>query len=184
MIAFDIDGCMNYIKEDIVRLGEGFFANYEVRFHPEEYYLRDIYAGAPQEAYDAFWEQLGYEIYTNPPREGAGQVIQYLKDRGIPACYITTRDVTRHFRGIAFDKLTDQWLKQYGLELPVHYRPDKDVAARELGVELMVEDKPANIRKLQQVTEVLIFQHPYNAAMEGHHVTDWQQVLDILRTRE
>lgn len=176
MIAFDIDGCLNYIKEDIIRMGREYFKTYDVRFHEDGYYLREIYAGAPQEAYDMFWKLYGYEIYTNPPQEGACEVIQYLKSYEIPACFITTRNVSMHFNDIRFDAITDDWLKKYDIGLPVYYRKDKDVAAQEKGVKLMIEDKPANILRLQKVTKVLIFDHPYNNAMDGIHVKDWKTI--------
>jgi uncharacterized HAD superfamily protein len=180
MIAFDIDGCLNYIKEDIVKIGKEFFKTSDVEFNREGYYLREIYSGAPQEMYNKFWELHGYEIYTNPPQKDAQEVILYIKQQGIPVCCITTRNVLKKFNGISFDKITTQWLKKYDMELPVYYRKDKDVVAKDLCVSLIVEDKPSNILKLQKVTQVLIFDHPYNENMDGKHVKRWEDVKDYI----
>ena len=178
MIAFDIDGCVNCIKEDLMRLGKDYFAPYHATFHEDGYYLREIYAGAPEEAYARFWELYGYDIYTAPPKEYVYETIQYVKQKGIPACYITTRDVNKTFGGQSFSKITEQWLEKYRIALPVYYRKDKDRAAQELQVELMVEDKPANILKLQHVTRVLIYKHPYNSNMQGEFVNNWQEIKE------
>lgn len=181
MIAFDIDGCINYIKEDIVRVGKEFFASYDVNFHKDGYYLKEIWEGASESVYDRFWLKYGYEIYTNPPQKGVYETIQYLKKSNISACYITTRDVAKSFNGVSFNEITNLWLKKYHIELPVYYRKDKDAAAVELGVQLMVEDKPANILKLQKVTKILIYKHPYNLNMEGTYVACWDDILRYLQ---
>lgn len=180
MVAFDIDGCVNDIKQDIIRIGKDYFPSYDVSFHQEGYYLREIWEGASEDCYNDFWNKFGYEIYTNPPQKNFFEVIQYLRKHHISACYITTRDVKKRFNSITFDKITEMWLKKYDLELPIYYWKDKDYIARELGVKLMVEDKPANIIKLQKVTKVLIYNHSYNADMDGIHISDWIEVLQYL----
>ena len=177
MIAFDIDGCVNCIKEDIVDLGRSYFKSEKVVLDESGYYLRDIYSGAEEKRYDEFWVKYGYEIYTNPPREGFISVVKYLKEKEIEACYITTIDLKKIYNGSSFKDITESWLRRYEIELPVYYRKDKDAIALELGVELMVEDKPDNIMKLQKVTEVLIFDHPYNISIKGNHVNNWYDVL-------
>ena len=100
-----------------------------------------------------------------------------MKEKEIEACYITTRDLKKIYNGSSFKDITESWLRRYEIELPVYYRKDKDAIALELGVELMVEDKPDNIMKLQKVTEVLIFDHPYNISIKGNHVNNWYDVL-------
>jgi uncharacterized HAD superfamily protein len=171
---------LNYIKEDLYRLGEKYFERYGAEFNPKGYYLKEIWRGAPEEAYSDFWNKYGYEIYTNPPRNDAVDLIKYMKKNGMEACYITTRDLNKSFSGTGFRDITEKWLVQYGIELPVYYRKDKDIAAKELGVTLMVEDKPANILKLQKVTRVLIFDHPYNEDMEGEHMKSWKEIFKLI----
>lgn len=180
MLAFDIDGCLNYIKEDLHRIGKEYFKRYNSKFNITGYYLKEIWPGAPEEAYEKFWDKYGYEIYTNPPRRDAVDLINLVKEKGIAACYITTRDLNKCFSDVPFKKITEDWLEQYGIDLPVYYRKDKDLAARELDVNLMVEDKPGNIEKLQRVTRVLIFDHPYNEDMQGEHIKSWIEIMNII----
>lgn len=182
MIAFDIDGCMNNIKEDIARIGSNFFSQYSPVIHREGYYLREIFPGLPEELYEKFWDEYGYEIYTNPPKDYVFETVDYIRHAGLKACIITTRDTDRRFSGRDFKEITDEWLQKYNIGLPVYYEKNKHLLVRSLGVELMVEDKPGNILKLQEVTDVLIFRHPYNQNMHGRFVDNWQQVLDCIKT--
>lgn len=182
MIAFDIDGCINGIKEDLIRIGKGFFSIYPVTLKKGGYYLKEIFEGAPDEAYEEFWEKYGYEIYTNPPLPYVWETMNYIKNNNIDACYITTRDIQKTFHGISFDVITSEWLKNYDIEFPVYYRKDKDIAAKSLGITLMVEDKPDHIMKLQKVTNVLIFKHPYNEHLNGEFVENWNEILEKIRT--
>jgi uncharacterized HAD superfamily protein len=180
MLAFDIDGCMNYIKEDLFRIGEVYFQNFCIQYNPKGYYLKEMWCGAPEKAYSEFWEKYGYEIYTNPPRKDAVKLIKTIKELEISACYITTRDTTKEFSHVSMGEITQKWLIEYGIELPVYYCKHKEIVARELGVNLIVEDKPDNIEKLQKVTNVLIFDHPYNEAMEGNHIKRWDEISAYL----
>ena len=180
MIGLDIDGCMNCIKEDIIQIGKTFFGSDEVEFNPSGYYLKEIYSGADDYRYEEFWQKYGYTIYTNPPRDNVGEVIDFIRKNNIEACYVTTRDIRKSFNNIPFASITEDWLKKYDILLPVCYRKDKDKAAQELGINLFVEDKPANILKLQKVTDVLIYEHPYNADIPGKHVTDWNEIKEYI----
>lgn len=180
MIAFDIDGCLNGIKNDLIRLGSTFFDRNNITFNPRGYYLKEIYSGASQEAYDEFWVLYGFQIYTNPPLKGVWDTINYLKRNSIDACYITTRNTTQRFGGIRFDKLTEAWLKKYDIELPVYYEKDKVSLAKSLDVTLMVEDKPKNIESLSKSVQVLIFKHPYNEHLNGIFVDNWKDILDFI----
>lgn len=184
MIAFDIDGCVNTLKEDMIRIGRDFFAKDEVAVDETGYYLHEVFPGASAERYDAFWQQYGYEIYTNPPREDYYAVYEYVKKNQIEACYITTRVPSDSFGDVRYDEMTWNWLKKYEIELPVYFDKAKDKVAAELGVKLMVEDKPANIVKLREVTEVLIFDRSYNLGMPGKHVKNWAEVLEVLQNME
>lgn len=179
MIAFDIDGCVNNIKEDIIKFGKDFF-DATVTFEPSGYYLREIYKGATDEQYDLFWEKYGYIIYTNSPKKDFPQIVQLLRRYGIPACYITTRNKEKYFNNIDFDTITLNWLREYEILLPVHYRKDKDVAVVDYGVSLIVEDKPQNIEKLQKVTNVIIFDHPYNRMIAGDRIFCWKEFEAII----
>lgn len=180
MIAFDIDGCANGIKEDIIRFGKSFFSEFPVVFNKDGYYLREIFQNAPAQSYETFWQKYGYEIYTAPPLAGVRETMDYLKEGNINACYITSRDVQKTFNGVTLDRITCEWLKNYGITLPVYYSRDKLQTVRSLGVTLMVEDKPDNIIKLQQVTDVLIFRHPYNEHINGTFVGNWSEIMERL----
>lgn len=180
MIAFDIDGCVNNIKEDLIDIGKNFFEPYKAVFNEKGYYLKEIYAGAPEEKYKEFWDKFGYKIYTAPPKSGVYETIDFLKKNRILACYITTRNTERCFNNIFFNEITTKWLKQYDIELPIYYGRDKDTVADKIGVNLIVEDKPENIIRLQKVTNVLIYKHPYNENMAGNFVESWIDIKHII----
>lgn len=180
MIAFDIDGCVNSIKDDIIRLGAVFFSEYGIKPRTDGYYLRQIYPGAPEKLYDEFWQKHGYEIYTNPPIENVCKTISLVREKNMPACYITTRNTQTVFNGVTLGEITEKWLKKYDIELPVYYTKDKASIVRKLGIKLMIEDKPANITALQPHTNVLIFLHPYNEKMDGTFVQNWKDIENII----
>lgn len=180
MIAFDIDGCVNGIKEDIIRFGKKFFSGIPVVFNEGGYYLREIFQNAPEPTYEAFWQKYGYAIYTAPPLPDVRETIDYLKEHDMDACYITARDKQRTFHDMTLAQITKVWITSYGIALPVYYCKDKGNAVRSLGVTVMVEDKPDTILKLQKMTDVLIFRHPYNAYIEGAFVTDWSEIMERL----
>ncbi len=180
MIAFDIDGCVNGIKADLIRLGKDFFSEYPVVCNESGYYLKEMFPGAPESSYDEFWQKYGYDIHTAPPLDGVRETIGCLKEHHIDACYITARDRQRTFRGIPFDDLTSEWLRSYGIDLPVWYCKEKVNAVTSLGVTVMVEDKPGTILKLQDITEVLIFRHKYNEHLKGTFVSDWYEIRERL----
>lgn len=180
MIAFDIDGCVNSIKEDIIRFGKDFFSNFPVIFNEGGYYLREIFQNAPESVYETFWQKYGYSIYTSPPLSGVRETIDYLKKHNIDDCYITSRDKQRTFQDMTLAHITNIWLRSYGILLPVHYCKDKVHIVKSLGVTAMVEDKPDAILKLQKITDVLIFKHSYNACIKGTFVTNWYEIMEIL----
>ncbi len=183
MIAFDIDGCINKSKEDAVCYGLKFFAGYQVAFNKDGYYLKDVFQGAPPQAYEIFWQKFGYDIYTAPPLDGVKETVYMLKESNILACYITSRDTCKTFGGITFEQITSDWLKKYDIQLPVYYCKDKLQAAKALGVRLMVEDKPENILALRDFTDVIIFRHGYNRYIDGVSASSWSEIADILNKR-
>lgn len=181
MIAFDIDGCINRCKEDAVCYGLKFFAEYQVVFNKDGYYLKDVFQSAPSQAYERFWQKFGYDIYTASPLDGVKETVCQLKDNNISACYITSRDTCKTFGGITFGRITSDWLKKYDIELPVYYCKDKLQAVKALGVKLMVEDKPENIIALRGLTDVIIFRHSYNKHIDGVSASSWSEIADMLK---
>ncbi len=180
MIAFDIDGCANGVKEDIVRYGADFFSGFPAAFNESGYYLREIFSNAPETAYEEFWQKYGLTIYTAHPSDGVRETIDYLKEHDVEACYITSRDRQRTFGGMTFEDLTDRWLRNYGIMLPVYYCRNKADIVRSLDVSVMVEDKPETILRLQGITNVLIFRHKYNEHLSGTFVNNWHEIKEKL----
>ncbi len=183
MIAFDIDGCMNNIKEDIIRLGKDYFKDYNVGFNAAGYYIKDIYPGASDKVYEMFWERFGYEIYTNSPKHGVRETISFLRENNIQSCIITSRNPQREFSGVNLRNITTIWLKKNNIELPVYHTKNKSLLAASLNVKLMIEDKPANILSLQRITKVLIYQHPYNSFLNGIFVENWDDIKNYIQSK-
>lgn len=181
MIAFDIDGCINCLDEVFWREGEKFFEGRGFKFHPEKYSAKEIWEGATEEDLQEFYNTCEYDMLNEDPREGVREVIQYLKDNNLPACYITARHPEIVRNGHTIEEITRNWLKKHDLGLPLYFCHEKDVLAKELGVQLFVEDCPEFVEKLQKVTEVLIFTHDYNKDCEGTHVYDWREVLEHIK---
>ncbi len=181
MIAFDIDGCANSIKEDIMTLGKDFFPQSAAHFNPGGYYLREIYPGFEEKLYQEFWEKFGYTIYTNPPKKHVYETISFLKQNNIDCCYITTRDVEKKFDGVTLKEITEDWLDKYDIKLPVYYEKDKQKTVQRLHVKLMVEDKPDNIIKISPFAKVLIYKHPYNQHLQGRFVENWYEIYEFLK---
>ena len=185
MVAFDIDGCSNTIREDAEVLAREFFKGENYTFCPEAYYLRDKFAGLSDERYHDFWSRYALEIYDRPPRPGVKEVLDYLESKNVPVCFLSARTADKNFYGVRTKELTENWLKKYGISRPVQYVPkQKAQTARQLGVTLAVEDEPEYIKQLSEVCRVLIYEMPYNIGSEGEKVHNWEEILNIIKSMD
>ncbi|MGI9862333.1 HAD family acid phosphatase [Moorella naiadis] len=110
---------------------------------------------------DEEWFTKHLELFAEAkPMPGAVEALDILASGGIEIYYLTARP--EKARGI-----TVEWLKRWGFpEVRLIMTREKDEAAKELGLGLVMEDAPPEIAKLEKVgIDVVIYRQPYNKGM-------------------
>lgn len=141
----------------------------------------DTYGPDYSEMYKTFDDEYSYVYKTSTIVEGAKNVIENLKARGIEIYYVTARSKSIH-------DITAQWIADQGLDSNrVHSlggNHGKVEAAKELGCDVFIEDDPNNAKNLAEAGyKVILMDTNYNKGVSGNNITrvnGWDQVKDII----
>lgn len=141
----------------------------------------DTYGPDYSEMYKTFDDEYSYVYKTSTIVEGAKNVIENLKARGIEIYYVTARSKSIH-------DITAQWIADQGLDPNrVHSlggNHGKVEAAKELGCDVFIEDDPNNAKNLAEAGyKVILMDTNYNKGVSGNNITrvnGWDQVKDII----
>lgn len=183
-VAFDIDGCMNYLKEDILLYGKIFYSKKRsVIINESGYYFRDVFSDVTDEEYNQFWEEYGYELYMNSPREGVVDVVHKLQKDNIRVILITSRQEGKKYNSVTLKKMTEMWMKKNDIEVQVFFTTEKGRIVRSENVLLMIEDKVKNIISLSKLTDVMAFSHKYNENLDIAYISTWKDAYNIIKSR-
>lgn len=161
LVGLDLDGVL-------CDLGPGVAARIAERFgvttHPatwRSYDLRGLRLGLPHDRFCAFLDETFADrtLYaTAAATPGAVDGLAHLRSAGWAVVGITARPP--HLAAV-----TTRWLADHGLGLDrVHHTPvgTKAAVARRLGVDVAVEDNPAEAELLGRVCRSYLLDHPYN----------------------
>jgi len=193
-IGIDIDGVLNDRYAFLIEYGTKFCSELG------KYKLENVNAQNSTEMFlwsediaHEFWDKYGIEhLDYEPVRKFASEVIKKLKAYGNEIYIITARVnndewFPKSVRGQA-QELTVNWLKKNKIVYDEIYFDAKDKAkvCQEIGIEIMIEDDPKNIEKLTDVTNVFIFDTPYNRMEKYQDITrvySWYDVYNVINTR-
>lgn len=180
-IAFDVDGVLNNIEKFQLVYGKEFFKEkygMDVK-NPNGYGIKEIFECTAEQEKE-FWEKFTFKFnLSDLARDGAAATINQLKKEGNELFIITSRAKTDENspKGVVMRFLLEHWLKQNNIGIPkdnIIYCPLKDEngkdisgiekakKCKELGIDLMVEDKIENIQALAHETDVICFNNRNN----------------------
>jgi uncharacterized HAD superfamily protein len=182
LIGLDLDGVL-------CDLGPALAARIAQRFnvttHPSAwrtYDLRHLPLGLPEKPYQAFLDEAFADptLYeTAPVVSGAVAGMAQLQSAGWQLVGITARPL--HLASI-----TTRWLSAQGLCLDaVHHTlvNQKSAVARDLGVEVTVEDNPVEAELLGEVCQSWLFDQPYNRdhpLIRSKRIDSWDELVGRL----
>lgn len=187
-IGIDIDGVLTDIEQWQLDCGGKFFSKLNKSVvNKDGYEITEIF-NVSDELDSQFWNEYLYEYVTKEPsRKYASEVIKKLKDSGneiyiITARYLTDRNTEdgQRMRQIVID-----WLKQQNIIYDeIIFAPeDKLQICLENNIDVMIEDKVANIEKISTRLPVICFHAGYNKHCENdsiYRAYTWYDIYNLI----
>lgn len=188
-IAFDVDGVLTDFEWFLDVYGRKYFAG-----KTKEKIEKNINSDSVAErfGFTKDWEKRFYTRYLHwyarkyPIRENAGKVLRTLRDQGNKVYIVTARALAE--RSDVLGKLSRylliKWLKRNNVDYDgIYFVPNEDSSeekfhlAKELKIDVFVEDNPKNIQKLNSVCRVINLKADYNQNVHCFaHALDLQEV--------
>ena len=187
-IGIDIDGVLTDIEQWQLDCGGKFFSKFNKSvINKDGYEITEIF-NVNDELYSQFWNEYLYEYVTKEPsRKYASEVIKKLKDSGneiyiITARYLTDRNTED---GQKMRKIVIDWLKQENIvyDKIVFAPEDKLQICLENNIDVMIEDKVANIEKISTRLPVICFHAGYNKHCKNdniYRVYTWYDIYNLI----
>lgn len=184
-IGIDIDGVLTNIEE--------FIADYEVKFCYEnnltyrvnlKEYDEAKALGISEQNCEKFWNKyMKYYATEYKARDFASEVINKLKEDGHEIYIVTARN-EYGLTGEDYGKMK-QFVKEWLEKNKIYY--DKIVYTEEtklpycIGnyIDIMIEDKPENVKEISTKIPVLCYNCSYNADIKGKNITRVYSWYDI-----
>ena len=187
-IGIDIDGVLTDIEQWQLDCGGKFFSKLNKSVvNKDGYEITEIF-NVSDELDSQFWNEYLYEYVTKEPsRKYASEVIKKLKDSGneiyiITARYLTDRNTEdgQRMRQIVID-----WLKQQNIIYDeIIFAPeDKLQICLENNIDVMIEDKVANIEKISTRLPVICFHAGYNKHCKNDNIYrayTWYDIYNLI----
>lgn len=172
-IGIDIDGVLTDIERFQLDYGSKFFDEYnKFIVNPKGY--------EPYEVFDVevqldtkFWDEyyLHY-LKTDCMRRFASEIINKLKDERNEIYIITARHGEQRISTEEIQSITKNWLEENGViyDKLIFSPEDKLETCLNNKIDVMVEDKPANINKISTKIPVVCFHSGYNEDCYGDNI--------------
>lgn len=191
-IGIDIDGVLTDIEQFQLDYGsEFYYKNYKKEVvNYKAYETIEMFKGS-REQDDLFWEKY-FEFYsTNTrPREFASEVIRKLKDEGNEIYIITARgSFLSHSNNVmTLEKnksIVLYWLKQHDIYYDkIIFTPEEKMEiCMDNNIDIMIEDKVENIKKISTQIPVICYHVGYNETCNGENIYraySWYNVYSII----
>ncbi|MCI8394791.1 MAG: hypothetical protein HFH86_04870 [Bacilli bacterium] len=187
-IGIDIDGVLTDIEQWQLDYGSKFYYE-KYRKNIENfkgYETTDIF-NVEQGYDDEFWKEYFIDYSINvEPRKFASEVIKKLRDNGHIIYIITARgSFLSHSSNVMLyeenKKIVLEWLKKNDILYDnIIFSPeDKLDICMENNIDLMIEDKLANINKISKKIPVICYQAGYNELCNGKNIIRCYSWYDI-----
>ena len=183
-IGIDIDGVLTDIEQWQLDCGGKFFSKLNKSVvNKDGYEITEIF-NVSDELDSQFWNEYLYEYVTKEPsRKYASEVIKKLKDSGneiyiVTARYLTDRNTED---GQRMRKIVSDWLEQENIvyDKIVFAPEDKLQICLENNIDVMIEDKVANIEKISTRLPVICFHAGYNKHCKNDNIYRTYTLYDI-----
>lgn len=170
-IAFDLDGVINDMYEWTITYAKPFFKqNYNKDIVNEKaFHIKEIFDCSEKEE-RAFWKKYILLYFTKyPARKGAKEAFKKLHDEGDNVYIITSRIYTNNHNSIGklARFLVKNWLKENEIiydkiEFCSLDEYGKVGSVKKYNIDVIIEDMPGNIKVLNELTNTICFNNPYN----------------------
>ena len=187
-IGIDIDGVLTDIEQWQLDCGGKFFSKLNKSVvNKDGYEITEIF-NVSDELDSQFWNEYLYEYVTKEPsRKFASEVIKKLKDSGneiyiVTARYLTDRNTED---GQRMRKIVIDWLEQENIVYDkIIFAPeDKLQICLENNIDVMIEDKVANIEKISTRLPVICFHAGYNKHCKNDNIYrayTWYDIYNLI----
>lgn len=187
-IGIDIDGVLTDIEQWQLDCGGKFFSKLNKSVVNKDCYEITEIFNVSDELDSQFWNEYLYEYVTKEPsRKYASEVIKKLKDSGneiyiVTARYLTDRNTED---GQRMRKIVIDWLEQQNIiyDKIVFAPEDKLQICLENNIDVMIEDKAANIEKISTKLPVICFHAGYNKQCKNdniYRVYTWYDIYNLI----
>ena len=192
-IGVDIDGVLNNIAEWHYNYGMKFCIDegIEKGFQPQEYYMEQEFFLSREENV-RFWQRYIFDLLIAiEPRPFASEVLHKLRKEGHTIVILTARDnqyLTNQYEG-TIDFYIQEWLAKNNIEYDEIITGSSNKCEKCLThqLDVMIEDKKTNIKKLSEHLQVICFDAPYNQDIHGENITrvySWYEIYRLFHQQK
>lgn len=186
-IGIDIDGVLTDEHQYIIDYGTRFFYKNNIPFkiNKKIYDSKEVF-GVSQENYEKFWDNHIFEYSKKiPVRDFASEIINKLKEKNT-IYIITSRSYTTYEN--QYKEEMQNTVKKWLINNKIFYdeiifTDNKSDICKKLNIDLLIEDKPENIKSVSEVTKVICYDHPYNEDIDANNVIraySWYDIYERL----
>lgn len=184
-IGIDIDGVLTDLEQYQLDCGSKYVYEHFKSgvVNGEAYETFDI-LGIDNDTDDLFWKEYLEDYATlEPARKFAAEVIGKLRSDGYEIYIITARYLTdrNDELGLRMRTKVKDWLLKNGIcyDKLIFSPEDKLNVCKDNSIDLMIEDKVDNIKKISEVIPVICFNASYNRDLEGNNIIRCYSWYDI-----
>lgn len=189
-IGVDIDGVLNNIAEWHFNFGMKFALEEGIYkgFNPTEYYMEQEFFFNKEENVK-FWQRYIFDLLMAIPiRPFAREVLHKLRKEGHTIVILTARDnqyLTNQYEG-KMNFYICEWLAKNNIEYDEIITGSTNKCDKCLNhkIDIMIEDKKTNVKKLSEHIPVLCFDAPYNRDISGENITrvyTWYEIYQYFQ---
>lgn len=172
-IGIDIDGVLTDVERFQLDYGSKFFASYnKFVINPNGYEPYEEF-GVTVELADKFWDEYYFYYLQNyPVRDFASEIIKKISNESNEVYIITARHGEERISTEEIQSITKKWLEENGIiyDKLIFSPEDKLETCLNNKIDIMVEDKPANINKISTKIPVVCFHSEYNKNCYGDNI--------------
>ena len=181
-IGIDVDGTLTNLQRFVFDRGTKFFNKSVVRTDCMQ--VRNTF-DVSQEDEKAFWDENIFDYAANyKPLDYAREALMELHEAGHEIIIITARYHTYEYSelGNRMRKTVVNWFKDNDLYFDkiIFTHEGKKYRCRENKIDVMIEDKAANILAIADDRKVIAMDQPWNRKTEGdniYRVYSWSEVV-------
>lgn len=188
-IGIDIDGVLNDVEEWHLAYGSKYCAIHNIKrdIHPDKYLIKDQFELTDEEE-QVFWNEYVFDLVVAiPPRYFASEVIHKLREMGNKIIILSGRNGMKLPKECQHQNnfYVEEWLKKHNIEYDdiLIDSTNKKQDCFDLGIDVMIEDKPSNVLAVSEDIPVLCFHTKYNRDLMGKNIIrvySWYEIYSYL----